>query len=441
MKIAFISPKFKIVNRNESFKEYLTNSDYMYFYNIFWSGFSNGLLILAALTPHDFELKYIDENYENIPFKEKFDIIAITATTQQAKRAYQIAEELKNIWGREIIVAIGVSHVNLLPEEAGNYCDVIFIGEAENSWPAFLSDFKRGGWENIYNADDYDPIDLTKIPVPRYDLLNPDCYKMIWIQTSRGCPRNCEFCSATKFFGRKYRTKSEEQVIKEITAAREFLKFQQILFSDDNMFLHRDRSISLLKKFKSLNISFVAQADISIGQDREFLEMLKEYGCSILFIGFESLDVRNLALMNKSKWKMNQLSNYPAYIRNIIQAGIGVYGAFILGYDWDTRSSFRDIIKFIKDNYLAGAQITLLTHLPGTDLRKRYINEGRILNTEWENYTFFDVNIKHPKLSKKEIEEELLNIYRSIYNKEYLEKKNRYYKKIFQDKLKKELAK
>jgi len=254
---------------------------------------------------------------------------------------------------------------------------------------------------------------------------------MIWIQSSRGCPINCEFCSATKFFGRKYRTKTEDQVLQEIDAARKHMKMKQILFSDDNMFCNKDRNDALLGRLKDLGITFVAQADITIGEDPEFLKKLKDSGCSTLFIGFESLNPDNLELMNTTNWKNEKLKRYSDYIRNITEAGIGVYGAFIIGYDYDTKETFRNLAGFVTDNYLSGVQITVLTPLPGTDLRERLRKSNRLLNTGWENYTFFDVNINHPVLSTEEIEIGLLETYKAIYNEEYLNKKNQYYRRVF----------
>jgi radical SAM superfamily enzyme YgiQ (UPF0313 family) len=430
MKIAFINPTFTLINNNDSLREFIEQSPFMYFYSQFWSGFSNGLLTLAALTPGDIEAVYIDESHENIPFDEKFDIVAITATTQQAMRAYAIADRFKN--GNESpYIVIGGSHASFLPEEAAKHVDTVFIGEAENSWPQFLDDFQEGTYKDRYNSTDFPVVDMTKVPVPRYELLDPNHFNMIWIQSSRGCPIDCEFCSATKFFGHKYRAKTEGQVLEEIKAARKHMKMKQILFSDDNMFCKKDRNNALLEGLKDAGISFVAQADVTIGKDPEFLKQLKNSGCSILFIGFESLDPRNLGLMNNTNWKHKKLNQYGEYIRNITEAGIGVYGAFIVGYDYDTKETFVELGKFVTDNYLSGAQITVLTPLPGTDLRERLRKNKRVLKTGWENYTFFDVNVDHPTMSREEIEEGLLETYKTIYNQEYLDKKNQYYRQVF----------
>ena len=431
MKIALIDPMFKRVNSNVRMKKLLANSPFLYFYSSFWSGFSTGLLTLAALTPEGFEVRYIDDNFEDIPYEEQFDIVAVTATTQQATRAYSIAREFKTKWGDDCTLVAGGYHVSYFPEEAQKYFDVVFQGEAETTWPEFLSDFTRNSKKSIYKSSDYAPVNLKDVPVPRYELLNPEYYKMLWLQTSRGCPRPCEFCAASEYFGHQTRSKSPEQTVKEIKYARRFLKFQPILFADDNMFLGGRKSIQFLGALQKSNIRFVAQADIGVATNPELLEKLKDSGCSVLFIGFESLDPRNLSLMNTNQWKLNHLSSYKESIHIILQTGIGIYGAFIVGYDWDTKDSFRDVGDFITENFLAGAQITLPTPLPGTKLRRRLLKENRVLKTPWENYTFFDVNIAHPTLSKAELEEELFKLYARIYNKEYLDKKNQFYKEIF----------
>jgi radical SAM superfamily enzyme YgiQ (UPF0313 family) len=431
MKIALVDPMFKRVNSNAQMKTLLSTSPFLYFYSSFWSGFSTGLLTLASLTPQDVEIQYIDDNFEDIPYQKQFDIVAITATTQQATRAYEIAKEFRKIWGKRCTLVAGGYHVSYYPEEARDYFDVVFQGEAESSWPAFLRDFSKKTWKLFYRSGDYPAVNLHQVPVPRYDLLKSEHYKMLWLQTSRGCPRSCEFCAASEYFGHRMRSKSPAQTVEEIRYARRFLKFQPILFADDNMFLRDGQSLELLGELEKSKIRYVAQTDIGIAANPKLLEQLRNSGCSVLFIGFESLDPRNLSLMNNSRWKLKQLSTYRKHVQTILQTGIGIYGAFILGYDWDTKDSFKDVGDFITDNYLAGAQITFPTPLPGTKLRRRLLNEGRVLDTPWENYTFFDVNIAHPNLSRTELEEELYKLYSRIYSKEYLDRKNRYYKELF----------
>jgi radical SAM superfamily enzyme YgiQ (UPF0313 family) len=410
----------------------LSNSPFLYFYSTLWSGFSTGLLTLASLTPPDVEIQYIDDNFDEIPYNKHFDIVGITCTTQQAIRAYQIAQEFRKRWGDRCLLVAGGYHVTYYPEEARTHFDVVFQGEAESSWPAFLGDYARNACKTIYRSGDYSPVDLQGVPVPRYDLLKSENYKMLWLQTTRGCPRACEFCAASEYFGPRIRSKSPDQTLEEIRHARQHLKFQPLLFADDNMFLRGDLSGNLLRELESARIRYVAQTDIGVATNPDLLEQLRRSGCSVLFVGFESLDPRNLGLMNKNRWKRKQLSSYKRHIRSILEHGIGIYGAFILGYDWDTKESFEDVGDFVMGNFLAGAQITFPTPLPGTKLRRRLLEQNRVLDTPWENYTFFDVNISHPTLSKAELEEELAGLYSRIYSKEYLGRKNRYYKELFQ---------
>jgi radical SAM superfamily enzyme YgiQ (UPF0313 family) len=430
MRIALIDPQYQRVNSNRPMREFLASSPYMYFYTSYWSGFSTGLLTLASLTPHHHEIRYIDENYEAVPFEEEFDVVAITATTQQADRAYQIADRFKAIWGKRTILAGGGAHVSYLPEEAKRHFDVVFIGEAERTWPLFVSDVHRKRWRSTYSASEFPPVDLMELPPLRYDLLKPENYKMLWLQTRRGCPRHCEFCSASQFFGRRQRARSVDQIVRDIRHARRYFRVQPIYFSDDNMLPASRGYAELLEALRELRISYVMQGDIGIGRDVRRLDALKDSGCATLFIGFESLEEQNLRLMNRDQWKLKRLPYYEQYTHNIVQAGIGVFGAFILGYDCDSTETFRKTGDFVVKNYLSGAQLSLPTPLPGTAFRARLEREGRILPTTWANYTYFDVNIVHPRLGKEQLENGLADTYGRIYCKEYLDRKNLFYKEI-----------
>jgi len=431
MKLALIDPRFSLANRNLPIRRFLSDSPQIYFYSRFWSGFSTGLLTLAALSPADAEITYVDENHEPVPFDREFDVVAVTATTQQAARAYQIADEFRRAWGKRTLLVAGGPHVSFLPDEAARHFDVVFLGEAEQTWGEFLADLRSGKPRGRYDSLSRARPDMRLVPVPRYDLLDPQRYRMLWLQTARGCPRRCEFCSASRFLGTRYRTKQIGQVLRELEEARKVLRLQPVYFADDNMLLGKRQSRAFIRELESLHTSYVAQTDIGIGSSPELLEALRRSGCSTLFIGFESLDDRNLALMNPDRWKAGQLPEYTANIRRIREAGIAIYGAFIIGYDWDTRESFRALGRFVTENLLAGAQIAFPTPLPGTELRARMLREGRVLDTPWENYTFFDVNLSHPSLSTAELEEELLKVYETVYNPEYLSRKNAYYRQLY----------
>lgn len=334
-----------------------------------WSGASLGLLIIAALTPPEFEIVYLDENYEEIDFSAEYDLVAITAMTQQATRAYEIADQFR---ARNVKVVIGGIHVTVMEQEAKAHADSVVVGEAEDTWPVLIRDFMKGALEPFYRSSV--PADLTKSPIPRYDLAKKYDYKMIWIQTTRGCSRDCEFCNASKVYGKAFRHKSMGQVLREIELIRKHWSEPFINFADDNMFIDRVYASQLIGALSTAGLHWTAQSDISIGEDDALLEALRKSGCKILFVGFETLSAANTLDMHG--WKKRRIDRYPAIIKKIQSYGIGVLGSFIIGLDDDDTRVFQDLFRFILENKLYAAQVTVLTPLPGTRLRQRLEREG-----------------------------------------------------------------
>jgi len=432
--IAFISPKSSFYFRSEKKSNYLTNLPGFSLHLNFWSGIGTALPMLASITPDEYECVIIDENVEEIDYSKEYKMVCITAMTHQAIRAYQIAGEFRK---RKIHTVIGGVHIHTMYEEALNFCDTVVIGEAESLWPVLLNDFKLGKIKSLYNGKDFDEVDISKLPVPRYDLLKDKNYSIMWLNTSRGCPYDCEFCSVTNLFGKKYRHKTVNQIVKEIEEIKRVFKKIYIGFSDDNMFVNRTFSTELMERFKEMNFRWVCQSDISIGKDKEFLNKLYEGGCHVIFIGFESLDEKNLTGIYKEtrKLKSDYLSQYSEMVYNIQSNGIGILGSFIIGLDNDKKEAFDDIVNFIDKTNMLTATINILTPLPGTRLRERLLNEGRVIPTSWENYTFWDVNFIPKMMSYKEIENGMLNAFEKIYSLERMKKTTSYFKEIFKKKL------
>ncbi len=308
-----------------------------------WSGPSLGLLIVASLTPSDFEIVYLDENYEEIDFTVRYDLVALSAMTQQATRAYEIADEFRR---RKVKVVIGGIHATVMEDEAGTHADAVVIGEAENTWPALISDFLQGKMQRIYRSAV--PVDLTRSPQPRYDLLKKYDYKMIWVQTTRGCPRDCDFCSASKVYGKAFRHKRIDQVLDEIRVIQSLWSNPFINFADDNMFLDRSYAGELVHALAALRVQWTAQSDLAIGEDEALLDRLRRSGCKVLFIGFETLSKGNT--LDVHGWKMKKIEAYPAIIEKIQSRGIGIMGAFIVGLDGDDRTVFDSLYAFIMEN-------------------------------------------------------------------------------------------
>ena len=366
MKIALVSPKSPPLSRNAEFQDFLKQSPEMEFYRQYWSGLGSGLLVIGALTPDDIELELIDEGIEEIDFSRGYDLVAITAVTQQASRAYEIARRFRE---KNIKVVLGGIHATVLPDEAKLYADSVVVGEAENLWPKLLDDFRHNRLSPVYASQQ--EVDLKESPIPRYELLGEKPCKIVWVQATRGCPHDCSFCCASRVYGSKYRHKSIDQVINEIKKIRRIKKHALIGFADDNLLCDKDYSRQLLEKVVDLKIKWIGQSDISIADDNSLLRLVKKSGCVALLIGFESIIEDNLRGLDSSNWKFKHLKNYVEGIRAIQGNGIGIIGTFIVGFDNDDNSVFNKLADFIIDNHLAGAQIAALTPFPHTRSQRK----------------------------------------------------------------------
>lgn len=422
-----INPKIKksLDENNKFIKAYNTSS--------------LSIITIAALTPSDIEISYIDEDFEEIDFDVQYDIVGISAMTQQVVRCYEIAKEFRK---RGIYVVMGGIHASFLPNEALEWVDTVIVGEGEELWPQFLEDFKNKKEKRIYKQPEGTFVDLTKSPVPRYDLLvrknyfksHKNFYNMIPIQISRGCPHNCEFCLVTKCYGSKFRKKTIEQVILEINKIKEYFPGRVILFADDNLFIDKKFSKKLLKTIKDLNIRWWAQTDISVGEDEELLSLIYESGGLLLLIGFESIDPENLKSINKNSWKYKQLSNYSKNIERIQKHGIIVFGSFIFGLDNDDKHVFNNVVRFMDENNITG-QLTIATPLPGSRLLERLKQEDRLIENEpfWDKCTFFDALYKPQKMTVEELEDGFIWAYKQVFNEKAQAKRVRYLKGIYKN--------
>lgn len=427
MKIALISPKGRFFRDDGKFEDEWKELSSHSVYRNFWSGLSTGLLTIAALTPKTFKLVLIDENHDLVDFEERFDLVGITAMTQQATRAYEIADVFRS---KGIKVVIGGIHASTMAEEAKKHADAVIIGEAENLWGKFLKDFIDGNIKPFYK--DSAAVDLSISPIPRYDLVKHRYYNTVWVQTTRGCPIDCEFCAASKVYGFKFRHKEVKQVVDEIKYISKLWGYNVLIsFADDNIFIDKKYATELVESFMGLNIRWLAQTDISIGKDEKFLKLIRKSGCSYLFIGFETVDKEGLLSLDKSNWKYRHAGSYIATIKRIQSQGIGILGAFILGLDSHTTAAFRQTADFINENHIFAAQLTILTPLPETRLRERLKKEKRLLDNSWDDYTFLKANYIPKNMSIKELNEGLAETYRLVYNPERNLERIKYFKNIY----------
>lgn len=415
MKVALINPKGNIFGKNSRMHQFLHETKSMDSFRLFWSAPCLGLLTIASYIDETWEIKYIDENFQQIDLEETFDFVALSVMTVQAKRAYEISDYYRS---RNILTVIGGIHATILPEEAMQHADVVLQGEGEVLFPRFLEDLKNGCVKSRYQEDNRGSFGLRECIPPRYDLIRDYEYPLINIYTTRGCPRKCNFCCASSIFGEKYRRKLNQEILKEIDIVKELYPEKMILFADDNFFVQRKESKELLRQMIGRDVRWIAQTDIAIAYDEELLELMYEAGCQWIVIGFESVSKKSLGQIESGKFKQSQIDNYSSSIQKIQSFGIQIYGTFIVGLDEDPMDIFQKTTDFIIENSLYGANITVPTPLPGTKLRQDLLNEDRITNYEWDNYTFWDVVVKPKSMTCKQLEDGLYSAYVTLSNQE-----------------------
>ena len=321
-----------------------------------------GLGIVAALTPREWEVELVDENWE--PFRYRpADLVGITAFTASARRAYEIAA-LYRLQG--VPVVMGGIHCSMCPQEALQYVDTVVIGEAEGVWAQLLADFEAGDLRSEYHGT---WSGLAGAPAPRRDLFNPD-YMFASIQTSRGCPLNCEFCSVSAFNGQRYRRRPTAEVLAELETIPQKLLF----FVDDNIIGYgkssRQAALELFKGMveRKLDKLWFCQASINFADDEEVLSWARKAGCQMVFLGLEAEQADALAEVHKKLNLQRGVDAYKQAFERIHHAGIAVLGAFIFGMDGDTSLKLKRRSDYMINKPVDVMQTTFLTPLPGTRL-------------------------------------------------------------------------
>ena len=429
-KIALINPKTPLQKENPRiFEMFQRNRERLKP----WLAPPLNLLTIAALTPDEIEVKVIDEHYENIDFNQNYDLVGLTAMTQQAFRAYEISKEFRK---KNVPVVMGGIHASILPEEVLENVDTVFVGEAEEQWKVYLNDLKNGNEKKIYKCVNH--YDLSNAPIPRYDLINFNAFKdtdnyfnYIPVQATRGCPHDCIFCVVSRLYGKKIREKSIEHVIEEIKYLHQYNRDSLILFADDNLFVDKRYAKDLLKSLIPLKIKYFAQSDISIAEDDELLALAYQSGCQIAFIGFESLRANSLEEINKNKWKMKQIEKYIQSIKKIQDNGIVAFGAFVIGFQNDDLFTFEEIKEFTIQNNIPG-QFTIATPIPGSRLYQNLQQEGKLFSDIfWNKCSFYNMVFKHDKMTKVEAENALITLYDTVFNDENSLKRLNHMKNIY----------
>lgn len=358
-----------------------------------------GLLKVAALTPPDWEVSIVDEKVEGIDFDQHVDLVGITAMTPAVNRAYEIADAFRE---RGIKVVMGGMHISKLPDEALQHCDSVVIGEAERLWGSLLEDFKKGELKKIYKHENGYP-SLENLPLADWDLYKDKHYLPVHsIETTRGCPHNCEFCSVTNSFGGKFRNRPVDEVEREIQGLKpfkgKFILKNTVFFADDNIISSRRHAKELLTRIIPYNLKWVGQASVNIAKDDEILSLCQKSGCMGILIGFESLSTDSLSHMGK---QFNKPRDYIDVINKLHDYGIGINGSFVLGFDHDDEGTFDRTLEFVVKAKLDVCYFSILTPYPGTRLYTQMREEGRLIDHDWSNYNTNNV-VFRPKLMTPE---------------------------------------
>lgn len=333
------------------------------------------LPLLAALTPPGHTISIVDETFATDDITQDVDLVAITVMTEGALRAYRIGDDYRR---KGVKVVMGGIHPTVLPEEALEHADAVVVGEAEGVWAQLVADAASGQLQRIYRAGKM--TDLQDLPKPRRDLLPGNHQGFIpvpvGVETSRGCPYDCEFCCIGRTLGQQYRVRPVQEVIAEI----ESIDSPHLFFVDDALALNRTAAKKLFTEMIPLRKRWLAQGTVSLAEDPELLALMKRAGCLGLLVGFESVQKDTQDGVGKIK---NLSVDFYEAMRRFHNEGFGILGCFVFGFDYENKDVFDQSLEFIMKSRMDCAQLRILTPYPGTRLYERLLLEGRLFEENW----------------------------------------------------------
>jgi radical SAM superfamily enzyme YgiQ (UPF0313 family) len=367
------------------------------------------LSLIAGMTPSRHEVSICEEVYgDTVNFDGDYDLIGITLMTQTCIRGYAVANEFRK---RGKIVVFGGIHATCLPEEAIQYGDAVVIGEAEGGlWEEVLEDAEKKRLRKFYKLDRLP--DLQHHVFPRRDLIKCSSGKLSVapIETTRGCPYNCDFCTVSRFFG----TRQRHKLIKNIIAEAESCPQHYLFFLDDNITFDKEFAKNLFRELIHLKKGWVGQASINVAKDEELMKLAHKSGCKALLIGFESMGEIGI---NKYRKSLVTLEENIQAVRRLHNNGILTMASLIFGLDSDTQEVFDLGYEFLSKSKAAFFQACAMTPYPGTPVFEKLKNEGRILTDDWSKFDATKVIVSPKNMTPEMMLKSFDHIKHAIYGK------------------------
>jgi radical SAM superfamily enzyme YgiQ (UPF0313 family) len=393
---------------------------------------SLGLLTLAGMTPAPHVCAYheVQDIRALTALPEGFDLVAISSMSAQIGEAYELADRYR---ARGVRVVMGGLHVTAVPDEAARHADAVVIGEGESVWLDLLADAEHRALKPVYRADGH--FSLDHAPMPAYHLLDIDKYNRLIVQVTRGCPFRCEFCASSVLLTSLYKQKPVTKVLAEIDRIRQIWHRPFIEFADDNAFVNHRYWKELLTALKTRKVRWFAETDLSVHEDDELLDLMRQSGCAEVLIGFESPGEWGLRGMElKTDWKQKRWRESKQAIARIQAHGIRVNACFILGLDGQGPDIFERVLEFVDETEPFDVQITVQTPFPGTPLYSRLSRENRLLRpAAWETCTLFDINFRPQLMTPEELRTGFRDLGVTLYSHEHTERRRAHFEQTYRE--------
>ena len=391
MHIKLIAPRFSLRPMDSDFKRLMAPP--------------LGLVTLASLTPVKHRVTIADANIRQVDYNDKPDLVGITATVDTAYRAYEIADCYRE---KGVPVIMGGIHVSANPDEALQHAEAVCIGEAESVWHQILLDAEGACLKGKYSGNPAGNLD--RLPVVDYSGIDTACYLYSNITyTSRNCPFQCEFCYNSCSFTGHYRNRAIPRILEEIRARNT----KHIMFIDDNFIGNISWTRDFLKVLKRLGLKWNAAVTANLVHYPHLLDLMKESGCMSLFIGFETINQSSLESVHKQQ---NNIALYNKLIREIHNREIMINASLVFGFDSDSPGVFRQTLAWLVENRIETMTAHILTPYPGTRLYERFREQNRITDYDWSHYNTSHVVFQPANMSRGELYEGYLWIYREFYS-------------------------